>query len=233
MALVPGTPIENRTWDQWCDSVKKYDRAVLANELRAANLDLSYRFARENSIPLAWLSTVDVHNLETHRRNADRFKDIVNHVHSRRFGLRFRGTGDFDVLALAGTKAEAIQQYRPETLGAAFIPILIGVLVVAAAVALIRYLQGENEVLGQKLDRAVRDADSKFCKDPNSPICKTWLERKKIEGYDKRQSAIDSLIETVKSGAAGLAKAVAIGIGIYAAARLIDALPKDRFEDRI
>lgn len=116
------------------------------------------------------------------------------------YGLRWRD-GDFDILAPSAT------------MGALFIPIAIGALIIAGCFATLYHIgKSSDELLidYQKLNRA---ADNALCFNPDSDLCKGWQVVKEQQQITEKESFADSL----KGGLSkGITAALAIVGGMLA-----------------
>ncbi|MDD5547232.1 MAG: hypothetical protein PHO67_08785 [Candidatus Omnitrophica bacterium] len=124
----------------------------------------------------------------------------IQKVQSLEYGLKWRD-GDFDILSPS------------PAMGALFIPLIVGGLILAGCFATL-YHMGKNSdellVDYQKLNKA---ADTALCKDPSSDLCKGWQVVKENQKIEEKESFAD----TLKGGLSkGLTVALALLGGSFA-----------------
>lgn len=98
------------------------------------------------------------------------------------------------------------------SLGAIWIPIAIGAIVVAGIIA--RWVQLEIEVqnISDKYSGVLRRADQNLCADPSSKMCKDWKVTKASGGYVKNETLIDSVKSAITKVGSFAGKGVGIGL---------------------
>lgn len=85
------------------------------------------------------------------------------------------------------------------SIGAIWVPIAIGAVLVAGIIARWAYLEREVSEITNKFNGIVSRADISLCSDPNSEMCADWKKTKATGDYYKRQTVIDKIGDTLKS----------------------------------
>lgn len=98
------------------------------------------------------------------------------------------------------------------TIGAIWIPIAIGVVVVAGIIARWAYLEKEINTISDHYNGILIRADQSLCADPNSQMCKDWKSTKAKGGYTKRETIVDSVKSAV--GKVGGYASTGLGVGL-------------------
>lgn len=96
-------------------------------------------------------------------------------------------------------------------LGAIWLPIAIGAVVVAGIIARWAYLEKEVNDISDQFNGILKRADDHLCQDPSSPMCKNWEVTKENGGYYERETVIDSIKNAVKKTGTVLKKGLGIG----------------------
>lgn len=199
-----GTPQQDKKWKSFKRQGRSVNLLVKATYLSVQNALAQQAFAKEHELELSAFSPL--HQKTKSLVKIDRaLQNIITDVELELLGLRFTN-GDFDILAPQGITGDALARYQPTSLG--WIPLVVGVVVVAGAVGWIAWLRMENETLVDDYNELLEETDNKFCADPNSDICQTWLQRKIEVAYEERESTIDKIAreaaelgKTLKTGA--------------------------------
>jgi hypothetical protein len=124
--------------------------------------------------------------------------DAITRANSGEYGARWRDN-DFDIVL-------------PDApLGAVFIPVLIGSVVIAGCIALLNKLGKEADETASAYRALKKEADSIICKDPESDMCKNWNIVKEAKQIDVKESFADRLLNVGKT-AVNIGLAVVIGV---------------------
>lgn len=127
-------------------------------------------------------------------------QDAVAHVQTKEYGLKWRDN-DFDIIAPS------------PAMGALFIPLMIGAVIIAGCFATLYHLGESSDKVLQDYKILNKSATETLCKDPNSTLCKGWNAVKTQNNIDEKESFADSL----KGGLAkGLTIGLAVVIGLFA-----------------
>lgn len=93
-------------------------------------------------------------------------------------------------------------------------PLIVLGIVIAVVIGGVLTVTALTESVANKLDRDVElatlEAEKKFCEDPKSEVCKTWLTKRASKPARETRSAIDYLFGK------GTGKAIAGGFGVVA-----------------
>lgn len=105
---------------------------------------------------------------------------------------------------------------QPMAMGAIWIPIAIGAVVIAGIIARWAYLETEVSEITNAYNGVISRADMALCDDPTSEMCTEWKHSKTVGDYKKRETLIDSVqsaISKVGSGAkTGLSWGLALAV---------------------
>lgn len=124
--------------------------------------------------------------------------NAITRANSGEYGARWRDN-DFDILL-------------PDApLGAVFIPVLIGSVVVAGCIALLNKLGKEADETAIAYRALKKEADNIICKDPASDMCKNWNIVKESKKIEVKESFADNLLSVGKT-AVNIGLAVVIGV---------------------
>lgn len=121
-------------------------------------------------------------------------REAVSRVQSGQYGLKWRD-GDFDILS------------PNPAMGALFIPILIGGLVLAGCFAAEYYLGKQSDEILSAYKVLNKAADKAICSDPTSEMCKNWQVVKAEKHIEEKESFADKI-----SGAASKGLTVALAL---------------------
>ena len=137
-----------------------------------------------------------------------RYHYDVNGLH---LGVRLSAGGkDLDILSPA-----------PMSMGAIWIPIAIGAVVMVGIIARWIYLEGEVQEISNKYNGVITRADMALCGDANADtqMCKDWKQSKQSGDYYKNQTLIDKVETAVKT--VGRAASSGLSWGIMLAIPLL------------
>lgn len=207
MTSGPPSDMALRRWGDVITRMHRTDDKVFRNSLLLQNIIITYQFAKSRGIMLPPFNP----ELETRFLDAQteffRLKDAVRRVIDREWGARWTGN-DFDIVDPAGQ------------LGAVFIPVLIGIGVVALVGVISRliYLESENDDLSEKYNSVLEATDNVLCSDPHSEDCKLWEQEKLESGYRQNKTFADTIKGAAKSVGAGLGKGLMFAIPLVALA---------------
>lgn len=138
----------------------------------------------------------------------------VNGLH---LGVRMSADGkDLDIVSA-----------QPMSMGAIWIPIVLGAIVLIGIIARWIHLETEVQEISNQYNGVITQADNALCQDPSSEMCQSWNQQKAVGDYYKRQTLIDKVESAVKSVGSsvktglswGLALAVPLLIFLYAPRR--------------
>lgn len=101
-------------------------------------------------------------------------------------------------------------------------PLIVLGIIVAVVIGGVVTVTALTDTVANKLERDVElatiEARAKFCEDPNSEVCKVWLQKEKSKPLKQNKSAIDYLFGAGagKKAAAGFGVAAVVVIGVWA-----------------
>lgn len=203
---------QQRRWDKFKHLRRNCELLVNANVLRASMARSAVEFGIQYKQPI--LVNPDLwQKLDLSIKSVNRSNRLITGVENEKLGVRFT-KDDIDILAPKTMSEGEIEEYKQ--LG--WIIIVVGVVVLAAGIAYTWWVTDENEKLKTEYNNILVASDQKFCADPNSAICKAWIERKNKENFAQKKSTIEKLesgitdfVDTAKKGVgAGLAVAIAL-----------------------
>lgn len=134
------------------------------------------------------------------------------------FGVRLSsGGGDLDIVN---------PHSLTSTMGAIWIPIVIGAVVVAGIIARWAYLEKEVQHISDEYNGILHHANQALCSDPNSAICKSWTAKKATGAYAENETLIDSVQGAVSKVGGAVSKGIGAGIMIAIPLLMMLYLPK-------
>jgi hypothetical protein len=193
----------------WNKAEKLRDRCVLWSyllRLQYSNIVKTAKFAvnkiefSEDELPSLEnrmkASLVDIENL----------RRIHCEVNGMNLGVSPNEKNDLDIV-----------QPAPMTIGALWVPVAIGSVIIVGIIARWAYLEKEVKEISDKFNGILRRADQSLCSDPKSPMCQSWKTTKANGGYTKNETLIDS----IKHSISGIGSSAATGIGFGLAVAVI------------
>lgn len=200
----PPTSAELAKWRTVEARTRDLDGRIFCASLLFQNLVIMSRFATAHGITPP---TPDAARLYALIEGFEKVKEAVRRIEDREWGARWNGE-DFDAVDPAGSS----------TLGGLFIPVLIGVGVVALGgiIARLAYLEKETADLVPKYNAIIDRTDKAFCADPTSQTCQDWQQEKIDSGYEKNKSFADSVKGAISTVGSGLGKGLLIALPLVA-----------------
>lgn len=196
-----------RRWGECLALYEQVQDKIFALQLQHETLTAKTLYASQNQFTL---NLIGADTTEKRffllKENMIRVQQAFEKVRSHEYGLKWRD-GDFDIMS-------------PEpSMGALFIPIIVGILILAGCFASL-YHMGKNsdELLDdyQKLNQA---ADSALCKDPSSDLCKGWQIVKENQKIAEKESFADTL-------KGGLSKGLTVALALVGVSFALSFLRK-------
>ena len=191
-----------RRWGECVELIDRISDKAFAIDLQSECLNSAALYATSKQV------TLSLPGAATTEQRRILLKDSLYKVNlafyrvrSWEYGLRWRDK-DFDIIAPA-----------QQAMGALFIPLAIGALILAGCFATAYHLGKNADELLIDYQRLNRAADSALCSDPNSDLCKGWQVVKEAEKIPEKISFAESL----KGGLAkGITAALALIAGLFA-----------------
>lgn len=202
------TSKEMELWDQ---AERAKNRTILlayAMRIRYQQIRQAFAIASENNVPL---NEPDLAKLESQMISALRQIKQIRLDHCDVTGMKLGVS-----LSSSGEDLDIVRPPAMTSLGAIWVPIVIGAVVVAGIIARWAYLETEVQRISDQYNGILRRADNELCADPSSAACQRWKETKAGAAYQKNETLLDSL----KSAASKVGTIAKTGIGIGLAALL-------------
>lgn len=112
------------------------------------------------------------------------------------------------------------------SLGAIWIPIAIGAVVVAGIIARWASLETEVQTISDKYNGVLRRADMNLCADPTSKMCTDWKAIKASGGYVQNETLIDSVKNAVTKAGSFAARGLGLGLMLAIPILMMIYLPR-------
>jgi hypothetical protein len=190
---------------RWSDCLALLDAIIdksFAIDLQSECLNSAAVYAASKQVSLSLPGAIETEKRRgLFRDGVYQFQSAVSRVRSWEYGLRWRD-GDFDILS------------PPEQqIGALFIPLMIGGLILAGCFATAYHLGKNADELLIDYQRLNKAADSALCSNPNSELCKGWQVVKEAEKIPEKMSFAESLKGGISKG---ITAALALIGGLFA-----------------
>jgi hypothetical protein len=123
-------------------------------------------------------------------------------------GIRLTSSGrDIDIALFPGQQLSGLPLV---------IPVLIGVVIAAAVIAVCVEKIREARELNAKFNAVMKTADRELCKDPNSETCQAWKIEKQTNNWKQNKSISDSIGSGIEKIAGGLGLGLIVALGVFA-----------------
>jgi len=192
---------EQCAWNRLLKNHRAASNALDAAGFLLVNLYTTYDFAQKNGIALkpAFNATWESDWLEVQKSFED-VKAAIRKVEDHVYGIRL-------TKYKAGTDLDIIQPTEQSFQGFV-IPILIGVVIVGAAIGASIWQYQKANALSKKYNDILKKTDDTLCSDKNSSLCKNWTQTKAKKNYVQNKTISD----TLKSGISTVGKGLQIGL---------------------
>ena len=198
----PPTKAQICRWSQSLRRAENINAGLFRAGLLLDNITIAYRFASGAGVALAQFpAALEARYLDAVSEFA-RVRGLMRRVEDRELGLR-PTADDFDIVESGGP-----------SLGAAFIPVLVGVTAVllAGLVGRLVYLEQESTELNNKYNSILKASDAALCADPGSDLCRSWEAEKTASNYTKNETMAEALKGAVRTVGGGLGKGLLIAL---------------------
>jgi hypothetical protein len=191
------TPFEVSKWRSLLAEQERMNDKMFSLDLIVECLTIRVKFCMENGLPLPFSDPADLEQRYLKLKQFQRdVNDAIAGAQSHEYGAYWRDN-DFDIM-------EPSQQ-----MGALFIPIAIGVVILAGCFATMWQIEKGHEAVSGEYKKLNSATEKFLCKEPGSALCKQWNVVKKAEHIEEKESFGDSL----KSG---ITKGLTIGVALLA-----------------
>jgi hypothetical protein len=126
---------------------------------------------------------------------------LIGGVRNGDLALKFGAgkNGDFGIVGPASMNDDERMQYEM----GAIISVVVGVIgvftLVSSVIWTVDNLRIENREIRERLEATRSVANDKFCENPNSDVCKRWIDFRNNQGYQKHETAITKLGASISS----------------------------------
>lgn len=189
----------------WNEAGKISDRVLLVShicDLTLMNIGLASDFCLQKNISLPGFDKSILNRYTSIRKEIYSIRESMRQVEDNVYACQF-SHGDIDIVDPPN-----------QAMGAIWIPIAIGALIVGGIIARWVQLERETGELSDQFNGVLKRADDHLCADPSSEACIDWETAKAKGGYYKRETVIGNIKDAIK----GTGKAVKTGLGIGALA---------------
>lgn len=193
------TQSEMSTWDRLLQQHKAAGDALDLCALLFENAIIAFRFAERHELGMQIIPPTLEQRYLAVKSRFSRLTRAIRGVEDHTLGVRFVD-GDVDILAESDESADEH--------GLGMVPlVIVGVVVIAAAVAVAYWATQEAIDISRQAAELVRKADAEFCADPNSELCQSWKQEKMSTRFAKNET----LADTIKSGVVKVGSGIAMG----------------------
>lgn len=206
----------------WNKAEKIKQRVVLIGYLamlQQSQLNITVKYAASKGLDLA---DNEIPELESKLFQTVKTIEVLRKDHDLVNGMQLgvqvsQGGGDLDIVQ------------PPETeLGAIWIPIAIGAVVIAGIIARWAFLEKEVQTISDRYNGILHHANQALCSNPDSQMCKDWTKRKQSGDYVQNETLIDSVKNAVSKVGGYAAGGLGAGIMVAIPLLMLMYLPKKR-----
>lgn len=199
----------------WTKTKRKADNLfhyMSGVELLVSNVQTAFQFAQDNG--LEFPATNLFEKYEKTFANVSAVKRAMNAVEERELAIATKGE-DFDIVAPPG-EIDTFNKYNVDLSGFPLIFVGVAVVVIAAVVVTVTVLWKQARSIQHESKILMREAEKEFCKDPNSAICRRWMEKESSD-VQKKKGLADRIFDSLglSGSSLGMGALIAIGIGVY------------------
>lgn len=188
-------------WQRLKREFEKASNLIDAAGLLLENIYTTKMFADQNGINITIDPQFETRFFEL-KDQFEKLRGAIRMAEDHKIGIRPNGN-DIDFVELP--------EYSMDGL---IIPVIVGAVILAGAVAAAIYQQQENLKLVVKYGHLLNATDDLFCKDQSSPLCEKWEQTKKDAKYEQNMTIAQSLKKGIKTIAGGAATGLMLAIGL-------------------
>lgn len=189
-------------WNKLLKAHARAGDAIDRATLLLYNIRTTYNFAKQKGIALPKLNP----NLEKRLLDVitafQKSNEAIRLVEDKVYGIRLNN-GDIDIM-----------KPNEKSFQGLIIPIIIGIVILAGAIATALWQKDEADKLSKKYNDILESSDDQFCEDRESSLCKAWEEKKLQKKYEKNMTIADTLKSGIVKAGTGLKLGALIGIPI-------------------
>lgn len=205
------TSSESKTWARFKDAAAQLGAMLSLAQLNYSQFERSRDFGKRHGIdvPEALAEKGEIISIS---QQAKQINAWIDYVESGRLAIRMQDA-DLHIVAPPNTNDDELLAYQK---GLAWVGVAIGavVLVAGAVIAYVATLKHRLNTNITRVERIRNDAHSRFCADPNSPVCAAWLKREKEQDYAQTQDAIGQIKKQLSEWGGTIAGGGKIGLAI-------------------
>jgi hypothetical protein len=189
---------QRQQWSKAVDLLDKTDDNVALLGLLGFNAGIMWQWCQQNNVRMQKPDLLESKTLAL-KSKVDELKQLVRKVEDRQLGLQFRG-GDIDIV-------------EPQSdFSGIVVLIVVGAIVYAALVAAVVKYHKESEKLRTDYNNLLNGTEQ-FIKTQAPEKLHAWKTHKQQSGFSDRQSIIQQIGSSMKTGAKwGIGLAVAIAL---------------------
>jgi len=198
------TAAERAKWESVLQLAEQTKRQIFANVLRAENYKIVKSFAAAHGVTIGIMPDADQQRLVSVISEFNRIQRLISYVERLELGVRFEN-GEVSIVAPPSYTDDQIA-----ALSGWFIPIAIGIVLLAGLIGKLHGLEDENEEIAAKYKAVLTASEKRICSDPYSSECKAWKEEKEPIKYQQNTG----LIDRISSGITEIGQTAKKGLGI-------------------
>lgn len=189
------TPFEIGKWRDLLALRQRVNDKMFGLDLQVECFIIRAQFCAANGIPFPFSPPIDLEQryLKLRKWNND-VNAAIDGAQAKEYGAYWRN-GDFDILD------------PTQTMGALFIPIAIGLVVLAGCFAALWEIEKGHESIAREYKKLNSATENFLCKDPNSDTCKKWTVVKAEQKIEEKETFGERL-------SAGISKGLSIGVAV-------------------
>lgn len=203
----PPTSVEIERWQRLLAEHQRASNAVDSAALLLENIYTTWKFGSDNKITLPHFDPDLEKKFFDIKELFEQSKKAIRMVIDHKLGIRTSGINDLDIV-----------EPSPQALGGLIIPVIIGAVILASAIAVAIYQSRIATEIANAYRKLLFDTNKIFCTDPKSAICKKWQSYKKARKYEQNINLSNSLTNALKGGVktvvSGLATGLLVAIGL-------------------
>lgn len=217
------TSSELSAWDRLLGEYKRAGDAIDACRLLFENVQTLQLFSSETGVSLPAIDPTWKQQFQEIVAAFGGLTRGIRGVEDHTLGVHFRyklspsGQSTFEDIDIVAASEDAAKEHG----FGAVVVIILGIVVLAGAIATAVYCANKALELSQQLRTVVKSADKALCSDPTSPTCQKWKDDKAAANFDEKTTLADTITAGVKKVGFGLVAGVLalLAIGAFVKGR--------------